>query len=145
LNCAITITGKGDILMATDVQTSRTNLGGLAQETLTDLEKLVEQHFTLWRREMKGELEEAKRAATSLGIGVGAAAASGGLGLLAAVHLLHRITGLPLWASYAGVSGILGAVAAGYLTEGAKEASRVNLLPRQTSEVLGQELAGMRR
>jgi hypothetical protein len=129
--------------MATEVQASQSSLGAVAQEALTDLEKLVEQHFKLWRSEMRGELEDTKKAATSLGIGVGTAAASGVLGLLAAVHLLHRATGLPLWASYAGVSGILGSVAAGYLTTGVKEASQLNLLPRQTNEVLGQEMARM--
>lgn len=131
--------------MATEVQASQSSLGAVAQEALTDLEKLVAQHFQLWRSEMKGELDDAKKAATSLGIGAGMAAASGMLGLLAGVHLLHRATGLPLWASYAGVSGVLGAVAAGYLTAGVKEASQLSLLPQQTGEVLGQEMAGMRR
>lgn len=119
-------------------------LSDLAQGILGDVEKLVSQHLELFRSEVKQELGEARQAAVSLLAGAGAAAAGGILGLLALVHLLHRTTGLPLWACHALVGASLGMLGTGLITTGVKQAADVSLVPQQTAEEVRQELAGVR-
>jgi hypothetical protein len=67
-------------------------------------------------------------------------AAGDALGTLMVVHLMQRVTRLPLWACYGAVGGSLGLLGAGFLRAGVARASDLNLVPRQTAEVLKEEL-----
>ena len=86
-----------------------------------------------------------KTAAVQMGAGAGLLAAGGLLTTLMAVHLLHRSTGLPLWACYGLVGGTLGAAGAGLLTAGARQAGRVNLVPEQSAAALKDNLAWIKQ
>jgi hypothetical protein len=123
---------------------SQGELPRLVGETITDFEKLIGQHFDLLRGELQQELEKAGRAAVSLGAGAGATTLGGVLGAMMLVHLLHDATRLPLWVCYGAVGGLLGAAGSGLLWQGARAASDVRLIPRQTAEVVREELTGAR-
>jgi hypothetical protein len=109
------------------------NLSELGKSILGDVEKLIGQQFSLIRRELVDELEKALSAGLSIGGGAGATAVGGTLGVLAVVHLVHQVAGLPLWLCYALVGGALAATGAGLVSAGIGEASRINLLPGMTS------------
>jgi hypothetical protein len=127
--------------MATDTrQTAPSEISRLAEGTIRDAEKLIGQHFDLLKSELKQELAKARDAAVSVGVGVGALAVGGALGTLMVVHLLNRATRLPLWACYGAVSGSLGLLGAGSLCAGARRAADLDLVPRQTAEVLKEDL-----
>lgn len=130
--------------MATESKKPQSGLTDIVGGTIADVEKLIGQHFDLMRSEMKDELEKVSAAAASLGAGAGAATLGGVLGSMMAVHLLHDLTRLPLWVCYGLVGGALGAAGAGLLYQGARTASQVSLVPRQTAEVVRKEFAGAR-
>ena len=132
--------------MATDTQQpASSDLSRLAEGTIRDLETLIGQHFDLLKSELKQEIVKARDAAVGVGAGVGAVAVGGALGTLALVHLLQRVTRLPLWACYGAVGGSLGLLCAGLLRGGVKRAADLSLVPRQTAAVLREELTPGRR
>jgi hypothetical protein len=127
--------------MATDTRKpASSDLPRLAEGAIRDIETLIGQHFDLLKSELKQELAKARDAAVEVGVGVGAVAAGGALSTLALVHLLQRVTRLPLWACYGAVGGSLGLLGAGFLRAGVRRASDLSLVPRQTAEVLKEEL-----
>jgi hypothetical protein len=127
--------------MATDARgPAESDLSRLAEGTIRDVEKLIGQHFDLLKSELKEELVKARDAAVGISVGAGAVAAGGALGTLMVVHLMQRVTRLPLWACYGAVGGSLGLLGAGFLRAGVARASDLNLVPRQTAEVLKEEL-----
>jgi Putative Actinobacterial Holin-X, holin superfamily III len=131
--------------MATDTQPpAQSELARLAEGTLRDVETLIRQHFDLLKSELKQELTKARDAAVGIGAGAGAVAVGGALGTLMAVHLLHRVSRLPLWACYGAVGGSLGLLGAGLLSAGVRRAADMNLVPRQTAAVLKEELTPAR-
>jgi len=117
------------------------DLGNLVGGTVSDIEKLIGQHFDMLGNELKGELEKIGGAAASLGAGAGAATLGGVMGGLMLVHLLHDLTRLPLWVCYGLVGGALGAAGAGLLYGGAKTVADVDLVPRRTAETVREELS----
>ena len=90
--------------------TDQGTLGSLAGGAIEDLERLVRQNFELLQSELMQELDSAKNAALSMGVGAGLTATGGILGTVGLVHLIHRTVRLPLWACYGLVGGALGAV-----------------------------------
>ena len=116
--------------MASD-NTSSTgdSLSSLAQGILNDVERLIGQQFGLIRRELLDELKKAAGAGLSIGTGAGATAVGSLFGALAAVHLLHKATGMPLWLSYAVTGTTLCAAGAGLMTSGVAQASEIDILP----------------
>jgi hypothetical protein len=120
--------------------TPQSELSHLAEGALRDAERLIGQHFDLLKTELKQELAKARDAAVGISAGAGAVAAGGALGTLMAVHLLHRVSRLPLWACYGAVAGALGLLGAGLLTAGVRRAADMSLVPRQTAAVLKEEL-----
>ena len=121
-------------------QSASSDLSQLAEGTIRDFEKLIGQHFDLLKSELKEEIVKARDAAVGVGAGAGAAALGGILGTLMLVHLLQRVTKLPLWACYGAVGGSLGLLGAGLLTAGVRRAAAMSLVPRQTAAVLKEEL-----
>jgi len=122
--------------------TDQDTISSLAEGAIQDLEKLVRQNFELLQSEMTQQLEDVKNAALSMGVGAGLAATGVILGTVGLVHLVHRTFRLPLWACYGLVGGALGAVGGELLCTGARKVADVQLIPRQTAEVLKEELMG---
>ena len=127
-----------------DEQRGQTGAGlaNLAQGAVQDIEQLLSQHLDLLRAEVKQELGNIREAALSLTAGAGATAAGGILGTLAAVHLLHRLSGMPLWLCYAITGGGMGLQGSGLICTGVKQASKVDLVPKQTVQTIKEELTG---
>jgi hypothetical protein len=90
----------------------KTLLGDLADHA----ERLLGQQYELLKSEVRQTVQEAGGAAVAAGAGVGLLAVSGVLSVAAAVHLLHRVTGLPLWACYGLTAGAAGAGGVGLLS-----------------------------
>lgn len=116
-------------------------MASLAEGVMSDVERLIGQHIDLLRSEVREQAGEAAEAATALGTGIGAAALASIFGGLAAVHFMHRNTRLPLWSCYAVVGGTLGALGGGLLMNGARQASKLQILPRRTAESVKRDVA----
>lgn len=85
------------------------DLMALLGEIVNQSERLIRQQYELFKGELGQAARDAGGAALAAGAGAGLLAVSGVLTTAAAVHLLHRLTRLPLWACY----GLLAAAAAG--------------------------------
>jgi hypothetical protein len=103
---------------------------------INDARDLLLQEFTMAKLEMKDELRKTKTAAISLGIGIGVAGIGGLLLVLMLVHLLHRLTELPLWGCYGIVGGVFVLVGVVILPTGKKAAEDIEVIPPRTVETL---------
>jgi hypothetical protein len=110
-------------------------LGTIAQDART----LLGQQIDLFRAEVGQELRQAGRAAAEVAAGGGLAAAGGLMAGFTAVHLLHRFTGLPLWACYGLAAGGLGAAGVQLLRAGRDGFTTLRALP-QTTEALSENV-----
>ena len=123
----------------TDTQTPA--LSNTAQGLLSDIERLLGQRLGRLKDEVVDELGKATAAGTSIGGGVGMAALGTILGGFAAVHLAHKVTGLPLWLCYAGGSALACAAGAGLLAEGVRKVGDLDLVPEGAGRVAGDVAA----
>ena len=115
------------------------DLGTLVGRIADDAKQLLGQQVELFRAEIGEELRRAGGAAGSLAAGGGLTAAGGLLGGFAAVHLVRRVTGLPLWACFGLVGGGLGAAGVRLLLAGQDGIVGLRQLP-QTAETLGENV-----
>ena len=76
-----------------------------------------------------GELGKTGTAGASFGGGLGMTALGTILGGLGFVHLIHRVTGLPLWLCYAGSSAAACAAGAGLFATGASQVAQIDVFP----------------
>lgn len=106
-----------------------------AEGLISDLQKSLSDRFGHLRDDLMEEIGHAGAAGASVGGGLGMAALGTILGGLAFVHLMHRMTGLPLWACYAGSSALACSAGAGLLAGGVKQASDMGLIPEGTGQV----------
>src|SRR5918994_4720231 len=91
--------GSGEAEMAQRTAAAdRVNLEHLLGDLVRDGRHLLEQQFNLFRMEASAVLRRAGEAAAGVTAGGGLVAAGGVLGGLSGAHVLHRVTGLPLWA-----------------------------------------------
>src|SRR5688572_25118039 len=96
-------------------QTNDTESTNLVGDIAADVQKLIGQHFELLRQEMMQEVDHVKTTVVSGGLGAGLLALGGIFGAHMGVHLVQRATGLPLWASYGVMAGLLTGVGASQL------------------------------
>ncbi|MET0516917.1 MAG: phage holin family protein [Nitrospiraceae bacterium] len=99
----------------------------------------MQQQVQLFRHEIEAEVDKVKKASIWLAVG-GALIGLGGLVcIIALVHLLEAVTGLPLWACY----GIVGTLLAGggfILVKLAITLSgKVHALPVQTIQTMKED------
>ena len=98
---------------------------------LTDIEGMLDQRFGQLKEQVRKEIGKATTAGAAVGGGVGMAALGTVLGGLAFVHLIHKVTGMPLWLCYAGSSAAACATGAGLVTIGVRKAGTLNLVPQK--------------
>jgi hypothetical protein len=117
----------------------------LVGDIVRQSEELITQQFSLLKTELREEVQKAGGAAAALAGGAGLLAAAGLLSTQALAHLLHRASGLPLWACYGVVAGALGAAGGGLLAAGLKKAAHLDLgaFP-QTAEALKENLSWLK-
>ncbi len=124
---------------------TQTDLSGLVEGIVSDVERLLGRQFDLLRAELKREVTRAKDAALSIGAGAGLAAAGGILSTVMVVQMVHSLTRLPLWVCYGLVAAGLGAGGAALMATGVKKAADVQLFPPpHTAEVLREEVNALR-
>ena len=111
------------------------SLSDVAQGIYSDVEKLIGQHLTRLAGQVREDLGKAATAGASFGGGAGMMAVGTVMGGMAAVHLLHKATGLPLWACYAACSATACAAGTGLFAAGAKAVSEIDLLPNRRFHV----------
>jgi hypothetical protein len=87
---------------------------------------------------MPEDLGKIKTAMLSLGIVVGVAAL-GGIAILTLPHMLNALAGLPLWACYGIVGGLL-AISGGLLLIGKNTSARIDVVPPHTMETLKESV-----
>jgi putative superfamily III holin-X len=107
---------------------------------LDDAKVLMRQEAQLLRDEVKLELSKAGRAASGFGVGAVLAALGALFLLLMLVHGLHEWTGLPLWASYGAVGGILAGVGLTLILRARSLAGTVHATPRRSLHTMKENV-----
>jgi protein-S-isoprenylcysteine O-methyltransferase Ste14 len=115
-------------------------LGGI----VSDIQALVRQEITLAKTEMIREWDKAKTAAGSMAAGAAILALGGILLCLAIVSVLHEVAGLPWWASFLIVGGVLTGLGAVLFFTGRNKAARVNVIPPQTAATMRENVQWIR-
>lgn len=116
-------------------------LSNTTQGLMTDMERLLGRKLGQLKTQVVDELGKATTAGAAVGGGLGMAALGTVLGGLAVVHLVQKVTGLPLWLCYAGASAAACATGAGLVTEGVRKAGEMDLLPEGVGRV-AREVGG---
>lgn len=116
------------------------SLAQLLTGIINDAKALVRHELALATYEIREDLRKTKTAMLSLGIGIGVAAFGGLLLILMLVHLLHALAGLPLWACYGIVGGLLAISGAVLLLIGKNTIARIDVVPPQTMETMKENV-----
>lgn len=119
--------------------TDKADFGTLLSDIVHDTGKLVGQQAELLRAEVREELRRAGTAAGTMVAGSGLLAAAGLLSGPMVVHLVHRVTRLPLWMCYAAVAGGMGAAGAALVRQGGRTLQGVQLLPPPRTAATARE------
>lgn len=135
--------------MATEVQTPPdTGIGSLIKGIVNDFRDLIKQQFQFARTELKTDLKKTADASRLLAIGAGMAFLGTVVLVLMLVHLLHWLTsptgadpaGLPLWACYGIVGGLIMATGVIMILMGKEKFASFNPLPDQTLQTVKENL-----
>jgi hypothetical protein len=112
----------------------------LVNELASDAKELLRQELALAKYEISEEISKTKVALISLGIGVGIAAIGGLLLILMLVHLLNALAGLPLWACYGIVGGVLAIVGIVMLLHAKNKMFDIAVVPHQTVDTMKENV-----
>jgi hypothetical protein len=116
------------------------SLAQLLTGIVDDAKELMRQELALAKHEIREDLRKTKTAMVSLGIGIGVAAIGGLLLILMLVHLLQALAGLPLWACYGIIGGLL-IVMGGVLFLIAKHTiARIDVVPQHTVDTMKENV-----
>jgi Putative Actinobacterial Holin-X, holin superfamily III len=115
-------------------------LAQLVDDLVSDVKELLHHELALAKYEISAELHQTKVALVFVGIGIGIVSVGGLLLIAMFVHLLHTRTGLPLWACYGMVGGLLGLVGIVMINRGKRIISRVDVVPQQTIGTMKENL-----
>ena len=126
--------------MPENVQSDAPSMASLVGGIISDAQRLVRQEVALARREMQAELDKAKVASIALASGAGLCMFGAIFLGLFIVFLLHEAGGLPLWASFLIVGGVVAIAGAILLYAGIQQISKVSLVPPQTAETLQENV-----
>ena len=118
------------------------SLSGLVGGIIDDAGKLIEQQFTLLKHDVRKDIQRAKDTVVLLGAGVGVLAAAGLLLLFMLVHLLFWLAGpgLPLWACFGIVGGVVALIGGVVLYRGKQKLDTINVVPEQSAEAMKENL-----
>lgn len=115
-------------------------LGGI----VADIQTLVRQEVALAKVELQREWDKAKTAAGSMAVGAGILALGGLFLCVTVVCILKEVAGLPWWASFLIVGGVLTVLGLVLFYTGRNKASQVNVIPPQTAETLKENVEWIR-
>lgn len=112
---------------------------------VSDAVELLRQELALAKHEISEEVHKTKVALISLGVGIGIAAIGGLLLIVMLVHVLNALAGLPLWACYGIVGGLLAIVGLVLIGRGKSKMSHVGMVPHQTVETMRENVRWIKR
>jgi len=116
------------------------SMTSLVSGIITDAQDLIKQQLDLVRHEIQEDVRKAKEAAASLALGLGVAAVGAILFGTMFVYLLHEMAGLPLWASFGIVGGIMLVVGLVLTYLAKKEAETINPLEGESAKALEENV-----
>jgi hypothetical protein len=121
------------------------DLPTLLGDAVRDAGNLLRQQVRLVQAEVGQEVRKAGLGAAEIASGGGLAAAGGLLSGMMLVHLLHRLTRLPLWACYGFVGGVISAASFTLLKDGYAKLADLHLLPPpESAEALQENVAWLK-
>jgi protein-S-isoprenylcysteine O-methyltransferase Ste14 len=112
----------------------------LVSGIIADVQNLVRQEVALAKAEVKEEWAKTKTAAVAFAAAAGVAVLSVILVCFAVVYFLNWLTVMPLWACFGIVGVVLGIAGAVLFYSGKTQASRINVVPRQTMETMRENV-----
>jgi hypothetical protein len=120
----------------------------LVKGIVSDFRDLIVQQFQFARTEIRTDLRKTGKASLLLITGVATACLGVVILTLTLVHLLHWLTlpagaepaGLPLWASYGIIAGLILGTGAALILAGKAKFDSFNPLPHQTAETIKENL-----
>jgi hypothetical protein len=115
-------------------------LGGI----ISDIQTLVRQEITLAKTELLSEWDKAKTAAGSMAVGATVLALGGFFLCVTVVCVLHEVAGLPWWASFLIVGGVLTGLGLVLFYTGRNKAAQVHVVPPQTAETMRENVEWIR-
>jgi Putative Actinobacterial Holin-X, holin superfamily III len=115
-------------------------LAQLVSDLMSDAKELLRQELALAKYEITQEVRKTKGALISLGVGIGIISLAGLFLIVMLVHALHAFTGLPLWACYGIIGGMLAVVGMVMLYSGKKKISHIDMVPQQTVETMKENV-----
>ena len=119
-------------------------LPDLLKGIVEDAEALIGQQFDLLRAEVREEVGRLGGAAATVGTGAVLMATGGMLGVLMSVHALRKATGMPLWACYGVVGGLLGGAGVALVATGRRQAAGIEIVPTETVAALRENLTWLK-
>ena len=118
-------------------------LAELVGRLADDIKQLTRQEAELAKHELGEKLDDAKRPAAALGLGV--AALSAGLMVLLAASVLALATLMPAWGAALLVGGLTSALGAVLLLTAKVQLSRLSFTPTRTLENVERDVAAIKR
>ena len=116
--------------------TGNESIAALLGGVVADAQQLVRREVDLAKQEVLIEVDKVKQGAIALGIGGGVLALGGIMLLLMLVYGLNEWFGLPMWASFLIVGGVLAIAGAVLLFTGMNRLKKVDPVPHEAiSEV----------
>jgi hypothetical protein len=138
--------------METEVQTpTGTGIGSLVKSIVNDVGDLIKQQFQFAQAEIKTDLRKVGEASRMMAVGVAVAILGVIVLTFMLVHLLHWLTapagidsaGLPLWACYAIVGGLIEGTGVALFFAGRAKFQSFNPLPDKTAQQVKENLEWM--
>ncbi|MBC8075248.1 MAG: phage holin family protein, partial [Chloroflexales bacterium] len=133
----------GNVAGARASDTGNDSIAGLLGGVIADAQQLVRREVDLAKQEVLIEVDKVKQGAISLGIGGGVLALGGIMLLLMLVHGLNEWFGLPMWASYLIVGGVLAIVGAVLLFTGLNRLKQVDPVPHETISEVRKDMSAV--
>lgn len=112
----------------------------LVSELMSDAKELLRQEMALAKHEISEEVSKTKLALISLGVGIGIAAIGGLLLIVMLVHVLNTLAGLPLWACYGIVGGVMAIAGAIMIWRGKNTMSNIGVVPHETMATMKENV-----
>jgi hypothetical protein len=110
-----------------------------------DAKELLRQELALAKHEIGEEVSKTKLALIALGVGIATATIGGLLLIFMLVHMLNAFTGLPLWASYGIIGGILNVIGMVMVWRGKNTMSHIGIVPYETVETMKENMRWIKR
>jgi uncharacterized membrane protein YqjE len=129
-------------------ETESENVGQLVKGIVQDMERLAQQHITLFKKDIQNDLHKLKDGAMSVGIGLGVCLIGGLLlGICLAELILKLFPNAEewRWAAYGIIGILITGSGAALLFRGAQEVEQATPVAGQTLETLEEDVKWLKQ